>query len=55
MFFVDLTSYFCGHGWGRGDIGTIGAHDFTAEWFLLIGYFDHEDSAVKAEVSTGHG
>ena len=51
----DLPADLSGVGRGGDDRSAVGAHDFAAERFLLIGDLDHVDLAVEAEVRTRHG
>ena len=50
----DLAADVGGHRRGGSDVGAVGAHDLTAEGFLLIADFDHVYLTVEAEVSAGH-
>ena len=50
----NLAANLSGHAGRRSDIGTICAHHFATERFLLVRHLYHEDLAVEVEVRTSH-
>ena len=55
MLSKNLPANLCCRGRGRCHLRSIGSHDLSSEWLLLIGDLYHIDLAVQSQISACHG